>query len=123
MIAAVVGLGETGSKRSPIKALEKDDFTENSLGLYQKMLEDSFVIKDLKTYKDVMPFIEKNSKIFLGFYPQKINQFFNMFTTVDSIPKKENYREFIARTIRERNLLKIACDAVKLAKLAGGVIL
>ncbi|MFA6989549.1 MAG: FAD-dependent oxidoreductase [Candidatus Gastranaerophilaceae bacterium] len=106
-----------------IEALEKDDFSENSLSLYQKLLEDSFVIKDLKTYKDVMPFIEKNSKIFLGFYPQKINQFFNLFTGVDSIPKKERYRKFITNTISERNLLNFACDAVKLAKLAGGIIL
>jgi len=109
--------------QAAISALEKDDISENSLSLYQQMLEESFVIKDLKTYKDVMPFIENNSKVFLGFYPKKINQFFDMFTAVDSIPKKEKYKEFIGETLRERNPLNIACDAVKLAKLAGGIIL
>ena len=86
-------------------------------------MDDSFVIKDLKTYKDVMPFIEKNSETFLGFYPQKLNKFFELFTSVDSIPKKEKYREFIKTTLSERHPLSLACDAVKLAKLSGGILL
>ena len=45
------------------------------------------------------------------------------FTAVDSIPKKEKYRAFIAKTLRERNIFQIASDGVKIAKLAGEAIL
>lgn len=104
-----------------IQALDEGDFSANSLELYQKLLEGSFVIKDLKTYQNVMPFLENNAKTFLGFYPKKINEFFNQFISVDSIPKKQKYREFVSNVLKEREILKISCDAAKLVKLAGGI--
>ena len=52
-------------------------------------------MKDLKTYKDVMNFAEANSKIFLQYYlPGKVNEFFSLFTTTDSIPKQKKYKDF-----------------------------
>ncbi len=105
-----------------ISALEKEDYSENMLSLYRKKLDESFVMKDLKTYKDVMGTLEKNSKTFLGFYPQKINEFFNQFTTVDSVPKKIKYRQFIGNVLKQRSLA-LAADGIKLANLAGGILL
>lgn len=93
------------------------------LSLYKKKLDESFIMKDLKSYKDVMGVLEKNSKAFLGFYPQKINEFFNMFTSVDGIPKKQKYQKFISDAIKERGLPQIGVDGIKLANLAGGVLL
>jgi acetyl-CoA carboxylase beta subunit len=62
-----------------IDALEKGDFSANTLSLYQKKLENSFILKDLKSYKDVMGFAEKNSDALMGYYPQKVNEFFKQF--------------------------------------------
>jgi len=70
-----------------------------------------------------MKSIENNSSAFLGFYPEKINEFMATFTAVDSIPKKQKYREFIRNTLKERSLLNIASDGIKIAKLAGEAIL
>ena len=79
-------------------------------------------MKDLKSYKDVMGVLEKNSKIFLGFYPQKINEFMNQFTAVDSIPKKKKYKQFIGDVLKQRSFALVS-DGVKLANLAGGILL
>ena len=106
-----------------VKAIENNDFSAESLSSYKKMLKESFIMKDLHSYRNVMGSIENNSQAFLGFYPQKINEFMATFTAVDSIPKKEKYRAFIKSTLKERNLLKIASDGVKIAKLAGEAIL
>ena len=106
-----------------IEAIDKDDSSANMLSLYQKKMDESFVMKDLKSYKDVMGTLEANSKSFLGFYPKKINEFFNTFTSVDSIPKKRKYRQFIAEAVKERSIANIAMDGMKLANLAGGVLL
>lgn len=106
-----------------IEAIEKNDYTANMLSLYETKLNGSFVLKDLKTYKDVMKFAENNSKIFLEYYlPGKVNEFFNMFTTTDSIPKQKKYKDFIGNVIKERSF-GLLCDITKVIKLVGGILL
>ena len=61
-------------------ALGKQDFSENALSHYQEELENSFIIKDLRTYKDLMSGVQERVGEFLGYYPKKINSFFEMFT-------------------------------------------
>ncbi|MDD3236547.1 MAG: FAD-dependent oxidoreductase [Candidatus Gastranaerophilales bacterium] len=100
-----------------IEALEAHDFSENMLALYQEKLDSSFIMKDLKSYKDIIGIVHSNSKSFLGYYPEQINAFFHTFTNVDSMPKKENFRRFIKNFIKNRkisDLFKDACDALKM---------
>lgn len=106
-----------------IAAIDADDFSENTLELYQKKLEKSFVMKDMKTYKDVIHTLEDNAPSFLGFYPEKINEFFDMFTSVDSVPKKQKYKAFIGSIFKERPVSKLMGDIMKLVKLAGGIVI
>lgn len=106
-----------------IQAIDKEDSSANMLSLYQKKLDESFVMKDLKSYKDVMGFLEGNSKTFLGFYPAKVNEFMNQFTAVDGIPKKTKYRQFIGDVIKQRSLPQMMVDGLKFANLAGGILL
>ncbi len=87
-------------------ALGKQDFSENALAHYQEELEDSFIIKDLRTYKDLMSGVGERAEEFLGYYPKKINSFFEMFTSVDSVPKREKYHKFIKSIFTDR---KISC--------------
>ena len=105
-----------------IDALEKEDYSANTLSLYQKKLESSFVLKDLRSYKDVMGFAEHNADAMMGFYPRKVNEFFNKFISVDSIPKSQKFRGFLLDTIKQRSF-KLLCDLVKFAKLGGGILL
>lgn len=106
-----------------IDALEKNDFSANTLSLYQKELENSFIIKDLKSYKNIMGFAEKNADALMGYYPRKFNEFMNQFISVDSIPKNEKYKSFISNALKERSIPKILCDLTKFAKLGGGILL
>ena len=98
-------------------ALGRQDFSKEALEHYEQELENTFVIKDLRTYKDLMTIAEERSKEFLGYYPKKINSFFEMFTTVDSIPKRQKYRRFIKSIFTDRKisvLFKDFCAAIKL---------
>lgn len=105
-----------------IEALNKKDFSANTLALYQKKLENSFVMKDLKTYKNLMDIIHKRAKSFLGYYPEKIAEFFKMFTAVDSIPKRTKYHGFIKSIFKDRSISELFKDAWALLRLVLGVL-
>ena len=103
-------------------ALGKQDFSENALSHYQEELENSFIIKDLRTYKDLMSGIGERSEEFLGYYPQKINSFFEMFTSVDSVPKREKYHKFIKSIFTDRKLSDLFKDAWTAVKLLWSIL-
>jgi electron transfer flavoprotein-quinone oxidoreductase len=106
-----------------LEALEKNDFSANTLSLYKKKLDESYVMKDLKSYKDVAHFAEKNSHIMMGFYPRKMNEFMDTFVGVDSVPKAKKFKSFISNTIKERSIPAMISDFVKFARIGGGVII
>lgn len=106
-----------------IEALEKQDYSASTLSLYKKKLDESYVMKDLKSYKDVAHFAEKNSHIMMGFYPKKMNEFFDAFVTVDSIPKAKKFKDFFGSSLKERSIPSLISDAFKFAGIGGGVLL
>lgn len=105
-----------------IEALNKNDFSANTLSLYQKKLENSFVIKDLKSYKDIMNVVHHRVESFLGYYPHKMAEFFKMFTTVDSIPKREKYHKFIKGIFTDRSISELFKDGFAFLKMILGVL-
>ncbi|MBO6087296.1 FAD-dependent oxidoreductase [bacterium] len=104
-------------------ALGKNDFSENSLIRYADELENSFIIKDLRTYKDLMSGIGARASHFLEYYPQKINSFFKMFTTTDSTPKRQNYRKFIKSIFTDRKFTDLPKDAWCAIKLLWSILI
>jgi len=105
-----------------IDALNKQDFSANTLALYQKKLENSFVLKDLKTYKSLMDIVHSRAQSFLGYYPTKIAGFFKMFTAVDSIPKREKYHGFIKSIFTDRSVSELFRDGIAAVKLLWGIL-
>lgn len=105
-----------------IIALGKQDFSENALSHYQEELENSFIIKDLRTYKDLMGGIQERVEEFLGYYPKKINSFFEMFTSVDSEPKREKYHKFIKSIFTDRKISDLFKDAWSIVKLLWSIL-
>ncbi|MFA7659168.1 MAG: FAD-dependent oxidoreductase [Candidatus Gastranaerophilaceae bacterium] len=105
-----------------VDALNKNDFSANTLALYQKKLEKSFVLKDLKTYQNVMDIVHSRAESFLNYYPNKIADFFNMFTAVDSIPKRDKYHAFIKSIFTDRSISELFKDAFAFIKLILGVL-
>lgn len=104
-------------------ALGKQDFSETALSHYQEELENSFIIKDLKTYKDLMGGIQERVEEFLGYYPQKINSFFDMFTSVDSVPKREKYHKFIKSIFTDRKISELFKDFWTAVKLLWSILI
>lgn len=105
-----------------IVALEKNDFSANTLALYQKKLENSFIMKDLKSYKNLMDIVHHRAKSYLEYYPEKIAGFFKMFTSVDSIPKRDKYHNFIKSFFKDRSISELFKDAFGFIRIFLGVL-
>ena len=106
-----------------VVALSKGDFSENSLIRYRQELEKTFVIKDLQTYRDLMEVIHIQKNSYLDYYLRKINAFFEMFTSVNSTPKRELYRRFIISYFKERKFIQILKDFWYAVKLLWGILI
>lgn len=106
-----------------LKALARGDFSEKMLSRYQKELENSFVMKDLKTYRNLMDEAHNRSESFMDYYLREVNGFFRMFATVDSIPKREKFRKFIFDFIKKRNIIELIKDAFSAFKLLWSILI
>lgn len=105
-----------------LDAIRENDFSARSLKRYEEKLQKSFVMKDLKTYKDLMDIAHKKRDSFLDYYLQTINSFFEMFTSVDSIPKREKYYAFIKKFFRERKFSNLFDDLINGIKLIWSIL-
>ena len=105
-----------------ILAIQKEDYTEEILVRYQEKLEDSFVLKDLKAYRNLMDAAHDRSKSYFDYYFRKINEFFEMFVSVDSIPKRKKYWTFFKNFFTQRNVMEIFKDIWGFMRIFWGLI-
>jgi len=89
--------------------------TKENLKLYKELLDDSFVMKDLKKYKDMPALLHTNSANFFMAYPQLISQAAQNFLRVDGTPKIDMEKKTSRAFIEKRSRLGLISDAVKLA--------
>ena len=78
------------------EAKKKGDFSEKSLSNYQKLLNDSFVMKDLKRYRKLNHFAEANPEFFGGYF-DAITQMAVDFFAVNELPKRQQEFRMIKR--------------------------
>ena len=100
------------------EAIKKQDFSVKTLKQYDKLIKKSFIYKDIKTYRNVMRTLHRNSDTFMGYYIEKMNEFFSSFIEVDSIPKKEKYQKFILKFLKNINPIRLIKDILDVIKLA-----
>lgn len=94
-----------------IEALEKGDTSESTLSAYQRMLDDSYVLKDMKQFSKFPHFMESTTRLF-NEYPEMIRQIMlNMFT-VDGSPTKP-LKKSLMGPIKEVGLMTVARDGMK----------
>lgn len=67
------------------KARETGDYSAASLARYQESLSDTFVLKDLQTFRSVLDVME-NPRLF-NFYPQAVCDIFTKLMWIDEKPK------------------------------------
>jgi len=77
------------------QAREKKDFSATCLSVYQRLLEDSFVLKDLKTFQHAPAFLD-NPRLFQH-YPQLAGDLLQCLFTIGSEPKQK-----FSATVREK---------------------
>jgi len=83
------------------KAKEKNDFSASSLAEYDKLLNDSFIIKEMTAFKNSLSILE-NQRLFSK-YPQAISDLFENVMRVNKHPKKRLY-ETISQGLKENFL-------------------
>ena len=79
-----VAAGELAA-RAAIEALDANDTSAAKLASYRTKLENSFILKDLKAYRNFPSFMEETTRIFNG-YPTMAADILRSMFTVDGAP-------------------------------------
>lgn len=94
-------------------AKERMDFSKKTLSAYKEKLADSFVLKDLKKYKQATHIFDHNKHMFT-LYPKLMNNAAYEFLNVDGVPKKEKQKKIFNIFLREHSGWNLAKDAWKI---------
>jgi len=94
----------------------RDPMTAANLSLYKKMMDDSFVIKDLKKYKDMPALLHTQSQNFFLTYPQLVSKALQNFVRVDGTPKREKEKGTLKSWVSARSWTGLFGDAFRFAK-------
>ncbi|ATQ67948.1 MULTISPECIES: FAD-dependent oxidoreductase [Methylosinus] len=94
----------------------KDPMTKQNLALYKKLLDDSFVMKDLKKYKDMPALLHTQAHNFFLDYPTLVSKAMENFLRVDGTPKIEKEKASVRAFRQKRSLTGLVGDAWRLAR-------
>lgn len=89
--------------------------TAKSLRLYREKLDASYVIKDLKKYRDLPGVLHRN-KQFVTTYPQLLSRAAQTWIRVDGEDKKAKERAIARSFLKGRSLRGLLGDAFKIAR-------
>ena len=90
-------------------------FSAANLAAYKARLDDSFVMKDLKKYRN-LPGIMHENKQFFGAYPDTLTAAAHSWFTVDSVDKRTKEKEIMKSFVKKRSVLGLVGDAIKLVR-------
>jgi electron transfer flavoprotein-quinone oxidoreductase len=87
-------------------------FTADNLKRYKAKLDDSFVMKDLKKYKN-MPDVFHSNPQFFNDYPELLSEAARTMLTVDGVDKKTKEKQIGKSFRKRRSMFGLASDAFK----------
>lgn len=90
-------------------------FTAANLAAYKAKLDQSFIMKDLKKYRN-LPSVLHGNKQFFSEYPDVINAAAHNWFTVDSVDKKTKEKQIMGSFVKTRSVLGLVGDALKLVR-------
>ncbi len=95
-----------------LQAKEKNDFSSMSLGVYKQLLDESFVMKDMKTYAGAPSFM-KNERMYEA-YPEMLVSLMTQIYTHNGQPK-EHIIPIAMKSMKERgvSIFNLAGDGLK----------
>lgn len=97
-----------------IEAHEKGDFSARTLHHYRERLEHSFVLPDLRKYRNASSYMETHP--IFGVYPEFASQAAREMLTVDGVPKRTKQWKIIQSLFQRRNIFGLAWDALDAAR-------
>ena len=100
----------TAAAKAVIAAKEKGDYSAASLAAYKQLLDDSFVMKDMKHFKDFPHFME-NERIFND-YPAMANEIFSGLFVVDGSEPKSMLSKMM-KSVRKVGIMNLIKDGYK----------
>lgn len=98
-----------------IEAKKKNDYSSKTLSMYRDLLDESFVLKDLKRLANMGHIMDKN-KEFFTLYPELVADIAYKMLAVDSVPKQDKQRQAILGFLKKRPIPKLLGDAFKMWK-------
>ncbi len=87
------------------------NYSAANLSKYRTYLENSFVLKDLKKFRDVPHYIASH-KYFLTLYPELLNDLMYKFFDVDGRPKQEHLAEMKKEIYTRRGRVGVVRDGI-----------
>lgn len=94
----------------------REPMNKANLALYKKMVEESFVMKDLKKYKDMPSLLHTQSRNFFLTYPELMSKAAQNFLRVDGTPKLDKERATVRAFVSRRSWPGLIGDAFRLAR-------
>lgn len=94
-------------------AEKQKPFSARNLATYREKLDASFVMKDLKKYRNMPGIFHRNPQFFTT-YPELVNQAAHTMIKVDGIDKKTKEREIRNSFTHRRSLFGLMGDAFKM---------
>ncbi len=106
-----IASGEAAA-RAVMEAKARNDFSSRGLGRYQELLKESFVLRDLETYRKAPGFLE-NDRMYNA-YPKLATGIFSELFTVDGSSQGHAMKK-VLRQVRESGvgLIRLAADGWK----------
>ncbi len=100
--------------QAAVRALDAGDTSAAGLASYKQAMEDSFVIKDLETFRKWPHTMEGWSSMFTD-YPVMVKEIFNVLFSVDGEPQKPLMKRMMS-IVKKRGLFKLAGEVRKAVK-------
>lgn len=91
------------------------DYSAANLRAYRSALEESFVMKDLKKYRD-MPGILHHNRQFLTTYPELLTNAAHTLLKVDGVDKRTKEKDIKRDFVTKRSRFGLVGDAIKLVR-------
>jgi electron transfer flavoprotein-quinone oxidoreductase len=98
-----------------IEARKTKDYSAANLMSYQRKMEDSFVLKDLKHFQKMPGLLETSPQLFEQ-YPDLVGDALMKFFTVDGVPKMKKIKEIFKDVKGQRSLINLGKDVYKIGR-------
>ncbi len=97
-----------------LKAIEAGDYSARMLSLYKKKLDDSFIIKDMKTFKNAVGMMHME-RLFQA-YPQILASILEKLYRVDGTPRSKLLHLARKEALKKVGLKNLVADGIKIGR-------